>query len=167
MSNEWIPRNNNICQIWIKVNKNLEVFLSRITHYQKTFFFLFFFVLWLVQRYLYLQPLWNPNYFIFFLNSGNLRVNWTSRTRSCWLDTPSPHHRYENPGPALALPKLNFQNQHVGMTWRNKYKISVMPVTSCLVAMPGLYVSLVTRKPAFGGCDQVRLKPACSATVAS
>ena len=29
-----------------------------------------------------------------------------------------------------------------------------------------LYMSLVTRKPAFGFCDQVRLKPACLATEA-
>ena len=28
-------------------------------------------------------------------------------------------------------------------------------------------MSLITRKPVFGFCDQVRLKPACSATEAS
>ena len=28
-------------------------------------------------------------------------------------------------------------------------------------------ISLIMRKPAFGVCDQVRLKPACSATEAS
>ena len=41
----------------------------------------------------------------------------------------------------------------------NKHKESVM--------IQNLYLSLVTRNPVFGVSDQVRLKPACSATESS
>ena len=33
---------------------------------------------------------------------------------------------------------------------------------SFIVTLPGDILSLVTRKPVFGVCDQLRLKPACS-----
>ena len=36
-----------------------------------------------------------------------------------------------------------------------------------LSEMTRYHMSLVTRKPVFGVCDQVRLKPACSATETS
>ena len=42
--------------------------------------------------------------------------------------------------------------------------VSTIPAGEQTVVKEDWYMSLVTRKPVFGGCDQVRLKPACAAT---
>ena len=60
--------------------------------------------------------------------------------------------------------------RHLG--YLNIWHVTVLPsllqFSFCirLVVFSVLYMSLVTRKPVFGVCDQVRLEPACSVTEA-
>ena len=60
-----------------------------------------------------------------------------------------------------ALNEICLQSAH----WRQRRRpLKMLTKTDKGRRMPGYNMSLVTRKPVFGVSDQVRIKPACSAT---
>ena len=68
----------------------------------------------------------------------------------------------------MALLRQNIAGQKLYNSGQWCHRIvSVIPHDHSRETMTKKYLSLVTRKPVFGVSDQVRLKPACSATETS
>ena len=100
---------------------------------------------------------WAHTCFVGFIMSQLTLNTWKINTHNLpggsheriWSDIFSPHTRFTTQEFASLL----------WFWWKKKTKSFCIKIW--------IHLSLVTRKPVFGVCDQLRLKPACSATETS